>query len=147
MEPKFLKPFYDITTLFSGSSYPTANLYFNGVRKIQLLIMEETQNPEDVISSMAKMMKKTFDKYWECYSTVLSFAIVLDPRYKLQLIEFCFKKVNLVTYLDAVKIIREKLYLLFEEYVHRAPVPSNPSSSSGDNESNVFDDMDVRIFS
>jgi hypothetical protein len=24
---EFLKPFYDITTLFSGSTYPTANLY------------------------------------------------------------------------------------------------------------------------
>uniref|UniRef100_A0A5B6YQP7 BED-type domain-containing protein n=1 Tax=Davidia involucrata TaxID=16924 RepID=A0A5B6YQP7_DAVIN len=28
---KFLKPFHDITTLFSGSHYPTANLYFHGV--------------------------------------------------------------------------------------------------------------------
>ena len=54
---------------------------------------------------------------------------------------------NLVTYLDVVKIIREKLYLLFEEYVHRAPVPSNPSSSSEENENNVRDEMDVRIFS
>ena len=25
---EFLKPFYDITTLFSGSTYPTVNLFF-----------------------------------------------------------------------------------------------------------------------
>ena len=28
---RFLKPFNDITTLFSGTDYPTANLYFQGV--------------------------------------------------------------------------------------------------------------------
>nr|XP_043633091.1 zinc finger BED domain-containing protein RICESLEEPER 2-like [Erigeron canadensis] len=28
---KFLKPFYEITTLFSGSFYPTSNLYFHQV--------------------------------------------------------------------------------------------------------------------
>jgi len=27
----FFKPFCDITTLFSGSTYPTANLYFYGM--------------------------------------------------------------------------------------------------------------------
>ena len=33
-----LKPFYDITKLFSGTNYPTANLYFHCVWKIQLHI-------------------------------------------------------------------------------------------------------------
>ena len=28
---RFLKPFNDITTLFSGTDYPIANLYFQGV--------------------------------------------------------------------------------------------------------------------
>ena len=28
---RFLKPFNDITTLFSGTDYPTANLYFQGM--------------------------------------------------------------------------------------------------------------------
>ena len=32
---RFLKPFYEITTLFSGSSYPTSNLYFHKVWEIQ----------------------------------------------------------------------------------------------------------------
>ncbi|KAM3320752.1 hypothetical protein P3S67_007954 [Capsicum chacoense] len=28
---KFLKPFYEVTTLFSGNLYPTANMYFHKV--------------------------------------------------------------------------------------------------------------------
>ena len=37
---RFLKPFNDITTLFSGTDYPTANLYFQGVSRIELLLMK-----------------------------------------------------------------------------------------------------------
>ncbi|KAJ0452943.1 putative ribonuclease H-like superfamily, hAT-like transposase, RNase-H [Helianthus annuus] len=44
---------------------------------------------------MAKEMKKKFDKYYKSYSMVLSFAVVLDPRYKFKLVEFCFKKLNM----------------------------------------------------
>ena len=37
---RFLKPFNDITTLFSGTDYLTANLYFQGVSRIELLLMK-----------------------------------------------------------------------------------------------------------
>ncbi|KAA8538472.1 hypothetical protein F0562_027982 [Nyssa sinensis] len=145
---KFLKPFYDITTLFSGSHYPTANLYFHGVWKIQMLIKEEMKNSCDAISSMAKQMKEKFDKYWECYSVVLSFAIILDPRYKLQFVEFCFKKLYPATYVDRVKFIRDKLYMLFEEYMCLSSVStSNQSSvacaSGGDNIGDEMDEFDI----
>jgi len=65
----FLKPFYDITTLFLGSTYHTANLYFYGVWKIQLTIKEvacffhnDSKN-ENQICCMARRMKRKFDKY------------------------------------------------------------------------------------
>ena len=60
---KFLKPFYDITILFSSTQYPTANLYFHGVWKIHLRILEEMEGDDVVISDMAKSMKEKFDKY------------------------------------------------------------------------------------
>ncbi|KAJ0594754.1 putative transcription factor C2H2 family [Helianthus annuus] len=92
---EFLKPFYNITTLFSGTSYPTSDLYFHNVWKIQKCIEDQIDNVDKVLSDMAKEMKKKFDKYWESYSMVLSFAVVLDPRYKFKLVEFCFKKLNM----------------------------------------------------
>ncbi|KAL5141569.1 putative AC transposase [Glycine soja] len=58
---KFLKPFYDITTLFSSSTYPAVNLYF-------------------------------YEKYWDSYSAILSFLVILDPRYKFQFVEYCYVK-------------------------------------------------------
>ncbi|XP_022017274.1 zinc finger BED domain-containing protein RICESLEEPER 2 [Helianthus annuus] len=105
---ELLKPFYNITTLFSGSSYPTSNLYFHNVWRIQMRIEDAINNTDNVISGMAKEMKKKFDKYWENYSMVLSFAVVLDPRYKFKVVEFCFKKLNMED-----KVRKEKLDIIF----------------------------------
>lgn len=43
-------------------------------------------------------MKPKVNKQWESYSTVLSFAIILDPRYKLQFVEFPNKKLDPLTF-------------------------------------------------
>ena len=58
-----LEPFYDITKLFSGTNYPTANLYFHCVWKIQLHIMEQLEDDDAIIRAMAKEIKEKFDKY------------------------------------------------------------------------------------
>ncbi|XP_071713491.1 zinc finger BED domain-containing protein RICESLEEPER 2-like [Rutidosis leptorrhynchoides] len=92
---KFLKPFYVITTLFSGSRYLTSNLYFHNVWRIQQCIQEELTNSDLVIKEMAHEMKAKFAKYWENYSMILSFAIILDPRYKAKIVEYCFTKLGM----------------------------------------------------
>ncbi|XP_020253505.1 zinc finger BED domain-containing protein RICESLEEPER 2-like [Asparagus officinalis] len=126
---KFLKPFYEVSTLFSGSKYPTANLYFGGVFKIQKCIMEEMKSDDQHIKSMANDMKIKFDKYWECYSVILSFAVILDPRYKVKYVEFCFKKLGVSS--DYVLTILEKLRRLYKEY-ERASLDTSVAGSSGE---------------
>ena len=59
----FLRPFYDITMLISGSTYPTSNLYFMQVRQIECLLTRSIMSEDDVISDMALRMKVKFDKY------------------------------------------------------------------------------------
>ncbi|XP_030970702.1 zinc finger BED domain-containing protein RICESLEEPER 2-like [Quercus lobata] len=135
---KFLKPFYDITTLFSGTQYPTTNLYFHGVWKIHLRILEEMEDEDVVISDMAKSMKEKFDKYWDCYSIVLSFAVILDPRYKLQFVEFSYKRLYGTNGTIMVMDLRDKLYSLFEGYLRATNYEAHNmvenASSSGANE-------------
>ncbi|GJX11554.1 zinc finger BED domain-containing protein RICESLEEPER 2-like protein [Tanacetum coccineum] len=91
----FLKPFYDITKLFSGTLYSTSNLYFHNVYKIQKSIQRHMLNPDPVVSGMAKDMKTKFDKYWETYTMVLSFGAILDPRYKLNIVEFYLSELGM----------------------------------------------------
>ncbi|GJX89879.1 F-box/kelch-repeat protein-like protein [Tanacetum coccineum] len=61
---------------FSGNSYPTSNLYFFKVFKIQSNIEEVIRNSDPVISDMGKDMKMKFDKYWNDYCKVLMDDIV-----------------------------------------------------------------------
>ena len=49
----FFKPFFNITALFSGSLYPTSNLYFHNVGRIQLPILKEMEDDDEVIKAMA----------------------------------------------------------------------------------------------
>ena len=134
---EFLRPFYDMTLLFSGSKYPTANLYFPNVWKIQCLLNKEANSPDFLISEMASNMKTKFQKYWDCYSVILSFAIILDPRYKLQFVEYCFFVLDPQSRDEKVLSIKQKLFRLFEEYsktntgITAAPMESTFNGDDG----------------
>ncbi|XP_019173487.1 PREDICTED: zinc finger BED domain-containing protein RICESLEEPER 2-like [Ipomoea nil] len=112
----FLYPFYAITNLISGSSYPTSNLYFLQVWKIECLLVENLGSEDQVISDMAKNMKAKFDKFWDDYSVILAMGAILDPRLKVQFVEYCYKKLNPLTCQDKIEGIKKKLYLLYDEY-------------------------------
>uniref|UniRef100_A0A2N9IWT7 BED-type domain-containing protein n=1 Tax=Fagus sylvatica TaxID=28930 RepID=A0A2N9IWT7_FAGSY len=116
-----LEPFYDITVLFSGTNYPTTNLYFHCVWRIQLRIMEQMEDDDEIIRDMAKEMRTKFDKYWECYSVVLSFAVIFYPRYKLQCVEFCYKRIYGEYATAMATMLRDKLFSTFEEYLQSTP--------------------------
>ena len=144
---RFLKPFNDITTLFSGTDYPTANLYFQGVSRIELLLLEEMESQDSFISNMAEKMKVKFDKYWDCYSVMLACAIVLDPRYKLDYVDYIFKKIEPIEHIAEMKVesIETTLYKLFLEYERPKPMATTNVSScvgSSSHISGVVDDPD-----
>lgn len=124
---EFLKPFYEMTLLFSGSYYPTANLYFLKVWKIELLIRKNLQSSDEFIHSMAAFMNEKFKNYWECYSVILSLAFILDPRYKLRYLQFCFEKLDPLTAEEKVRNLKKKLEALFEIYLRAQPLASSLS--------------------
>ncbi|XP_071907838.1 zinc finger BED domain-containing protein RICESLEEPER 3-like [Coffea arabica] len=80
------------------------------------VITEEVNNLDIEVSEMAKQMKLKFEKYWKCYSLVLNFTIILDPRFKMDYVVYAFKKLYPFDYEERAKEVRDKFYLLFEKY-------------------------------
>ncbi|KAL8492851.1 hypothetical protein ACS0TY_024156 [Phlomoides rotata] len=131
----FLRPFFVITNLISGSSYPTSNLYFLQVWKIECFLKLNLVSEDEVIKSMVMRMQVKFDKYWSEYNTVLSFGAVLDPRSKLGMIKHYYSQLDSNTAQGKVDRIRSKLQALFGEYekwksVNKPSGSSHQSSSS-----------------
>ncbi|TXG59748.1 hypothetical protein EZV62_014321 [Acer yangbiense] len=90
---KFLKKFYDATLKFSASLSVTSNLYFHEVFSIQSELTELSTNTDPFLGTMATSMKRKYDKYWgsiESINKLLLISVVLDPRYKLDYVTFCF---------------------------------------------------------
>ena len=51
---------------------------------------------DKVIATYVCRIKENFAKYWENFSNVnylLHVAIILDPRYKMKYVKFCFEQV------------------------------------------------------
>ena len=81
-----LELFYNVTELFSGTRYPTANMFFPVICRIKMTLNEWLMSSNVVISTMAKSMVENFDAYWNVIHKLMSVAVVLDPRYKMTLL-------------------------------------------------------------
>ncbi|XP_027368265.1 zinc finger BED domain-containing protein RICESLEEPER 2-like [Abrus precatorius] len=132
---EFLKPFYETTNMVSGSCYPTSNLYFMQVWKIECLLNEYLLNEDDVIKDMATRMKGKFEKYWKNYCVLLAFGAILDPRLKLDFLRFCYTKLNPLTSHEKVNNVKDKFDKLYGEYANNFNATSGSQPS---NESNLL---------
>ena len=123
--------FYDATLVFSSTKYPTANLYFPQVFIVYFTMKKESDSEDEYMRKMADQMLVKFEKYWIEFSVVLAIAMVLDPRYKLPFIDWCYQKLyGYGSSLQYLKV-REKLFALFGEYVSNVPTPSTSSGMAG----------------
>ena len=75
-----LELFYNVTELFSGTRYPTANMFFLVICRIKMTLNEWLMSSNVVISTMAKSMVAKFDAYWNVIHKLMGVAAVLDPR-------------------------------------------------------------------
>lgn len=80
-----LEKFYHLTELLSGTSYPTANLFYRGFCEIRELLSKWKNHSNLTIREMSTAMSIKFEKYWECSSRSLAVACFFDPRYKKRL--------------------------------------------------------------
>ncbi|KAJ1686934.1 hypothetical protein LUZ63_018324 [Rhynchospora breviuscula] len=89
-----LKLFYDVTNKLSGTKYPTLNIFFAEYCEVYLNLMKMSTSPYVFVVNMSKEMIKKWDKYWKARNVVLAVACVLDPRCKLDVVEYYFKMLH-----------------------------------------------------
>ncbi|KAG5535563.1 hypothetical protein RHGRI_023359 [Rhododendron griersonianum] len=80
------------------------------------LIVKDGLDVIKVIREMAKRMVENFDKYWSVVHGVVGVSAVLDPRYKINVLEFYFKLLFPTTYKKEVEKVRALCYKLLKEY-------------------------------
>ena len=131
---KFLGIFYEITNIISGSDYPTANLFLVELYRIKELLNEKALDFSDHIRFMAESMALKFDKYWGESNVLMSLGAILDPRYKMVLVNHTFPVIygegEAPRYIDEIRCI---LYDLYNEYVdaHISSHSEEPQREAG----------------
>ncbi|KAK2665887.1 hypothetical protein Ddye_004461 [Dipteronia dyeriana] len=85
-----LKIFYSVTEMFSGTKYPTRNVFFHKICEIKISLRKWETSSCVEISSMASNMVEKFDRYWNDVHGVLAMASLLDPKFKLKLPQYFF---------------------------------------------------------
>ncbi|XP_011044854.1 PREDICTED: zinc finger BED domain-containing protein DAYSLEEPER-like isoform X3 [Populus euphratica] len=89
----YLKLLYDAANILTGPSYPPAHVFYHEVYKIQLELTSAAMSHDPFVRNLTKPLKEKFDQYWNDCFLVLAIAVVMDPRFKMKLLEFSFPKV------------------------------------------------------
>ncbi|BAT76315.1 hypothetical protein LR48_Vigan01g255600 [Vigna angularis] len=122
----YLKPLFDAANILTTATHPTIITFFHEVWKLQLDLSRAVVNEDPFISNLTKPMQHKIDKYWKDCSLVLAIAVVMDPRFKMKLVEFSFTKIYGEDAHVYVKIVDDGIHELFHEYV-TLPLPLTPA--------------------
>ncbi|KAA8542651.1 hypothetical protein F0562_023850 [Nyssa sinensis] len=122
----FLGTFNVVTNIISGIEYPIANLFLFELWSIKVILNEKSVDDNEFIRAMASMMKAKFDKYWSECNLLMTIAAILDPRYKMIIVNYCFLDIYIYIYiyiyLEAeanknIATVKQALYEIYNEYV------------------------------
>ncbi|XP_042472454.1 zinc finger BED domain-containing protein DAYSLEEPER-like [Zingiber officinale] len=111
-----LEIFFDATELFSGTRYPTINLFFSTICDIKLAIGDWLLLADNLVKTMATNMKVKFEKYWDVMNCLLEIGSILDPRYKMKTIQLYYPLVYGDMSPYEIEKLKKKLCDVVEEY-------------------------------
>ncbi|XP_019172463.1 PREDICTED: zinc finger BED domain-containing protein RICESLEEPER 2-like [Ipomoea nil] len=88
------------------------------VWKIERLLKAGLSDEDTLMSGMCKKMLEKFDKYWSEYSVVLAFGDILDPRFKLKVLEKLYAKIETdpTKCKEKIELLKTKLHKLYDQY-------------------------------
>ncbi|CAN4086409.1 unnamed protein product [Withania somnifera] len=132
---EYLKLFFDAANILTSPTYSTADVLFHEVWKIQLDLMQAARSQDHFISNLTKPLQEKFDKYWNECNLVLAVAVVMDPRFKMKLIEFTFNKIYGEEAETWIKIVDEGVHEIFCDYIVQLlpPPPASFVDEANDN--------------
>ncbi|KAL5726719.1 hypothetical protein ACHQM5_009733 [Ranunculus cassubicifolius] len=112
---EFLGLFANVTKLFSGTLYPTSNLFFREMFLIQDAIKKACASEDEFMNTLGEQMKLKFGDYWTKHNIILAMAVVMDPRYKMNFVEYAFNAIYGKDNAEAPKVRSnlDKLLLLY----------------------------------
>ena len=134
----FLKVFYDATVQLSGVYYPTSPHALHKLFDIAKAF--DLHRGVDMFAQCVEFMEAKFKKYWQRVPPLYCAAAVLDPRVKLQGVEYMINGISsrlsvtsdMIT-IDTVKSDMSKLYDAYSERYRgshsSAPAPSVSSAT------------------
>uniref|UniRef100_A0A7N0VI31 BED-type domain-containing protein n=1 Tax=Kalanchoe fedtschenkoi TaxID=63787 RepID=A0A7N0VI31_KALFE len=121
----YLKLFVDAANIIASQSVPTANTYFHEVCKIHMELGRAAASDDPFLDGFVKLVKENFDKYWKNCCLILAMAVVIDPRFKMKLVEFTFTKVYGEDADTYIKYVNDGIHELFNEYLAFPRVPND----------------------
>ncbi|XP_021290108.1 zinc finger BED domain-containing protein RICESLEEPER 2-like [Herrania umbratica] len=127
---KFLKVIFEVACIFFRNIQPTSNLYFKALWKVHSRLSDMVRGPENFMTCMVKEMQSKFNQYWSEYNLILSCAAILDPRYKIKFVEYCYTKLYGSGAQQYVSASVNTLYGLFHEYMQNSACPSPTATLS-----------------
>ncbi|KAK9284383.1 hypothetical protein L1049_023554 [Liquidambar formosana] len=123
---QFLEVFNEVTNIISGSEYPTSNLFLTEIWRVKEVLNEKKVDERPYIREMTKQMAEKFDKYWGECNLLMAIGAVLDPRYKMKLVEYAFSEIYPEQEAARnINIVRVALYEIFEEYIANQTISNN----------------------
>jgi len=129
----FLEPFYNATTQLSGIYYPTP-LVLEWLMKIVDTFQEKST--DRMLAPIVAAMKEKYLKYFDAIPHLYCFAIVLDPRKKLDGLDTAFRFIGDALDLDyssAYSHVKSEIFRVFDMYQDKFG-QTRPRSEAAQNE-------------
>ncbi|XP_010521534.1 PREDICTED: zinc finger BED domain-containing protein DAYSLEEPER-like [Tarenaya hassleriana] len=111
-----LKVLFDAASVLTGPTHLTANDMYHEMTKLQLALSNTAISEDPDVRNLATPMREKFDEYWSQCFLVLAVAVVMDPRFKMKLIEFSFSKMYGEDAGKWIKTVDDAVHDLYHDY-------------------------------
>ncbi|KAA1095215.1 hypothetical protein PGT21_050224 [Puccinia graminis f. sp. tritici] len=152
----FLSIFNTATLNLGMTHHPTAHVLYKNMVKIENHLKQAANGGPDHIANLINPMEQKFNKYWEVMKDFAEIAVVFDPRYKIDIIEF---NLSVKHNSDQAAIscemgeIKKKIYSWYNQISSQAKTQnestksiSTPSQSQPSAQEEVPEDIDEAHF-